>query len=906
MKKYLAILLTLVMVACEAKKPDEGGGTTTPPVIGDFISNAQGLYNLDAIKAQLVGTSGNIINTADDAVMYEFKKEYDGYSALYLNTATSKFNVVEYDDTVPTLIFTGDFATAEEGDTAVDSGIVIDPSPGAPVVTPAIFELADGVYDLPNDRQITNLNIDGKPSFSEVRNTILYTYVKAVSLNQGIFISGAGQFVGIQKSDTTPPTLSLYAQNKDPRDSWWSAGEVVFTEEHLYTTNPDEPILPEGTPAFIMVAYGLSPITVGDVTYTMDKNGDLSVDGTITYVFNSSPDSATAVYTTVDGLGFLGAKIVDGAFALYQESKATPWATIEEVLYTDRHRVAFKPAFVIAAQAKGSFTIFGAKDSSNNPDLTAYTMDDFGDILNGTTVVYTHIGTDGDTLADYAVTAVVTEGEPKFVGFAIEAVVTPPPVEPEARNTATSMYLYRNNKRGPWLTQEEIQHIEAHQVGLKSAFVTAAQLKQPFTIFGAKTGENPDLTAYTMNDLGDILNGTSVVYTYDGEHANATNAYYIPVSDDTKFAGFGIPVAGAGANEMHLYKERRTDYFDAREKVIFLTSHLVGDLSTVAFQDWDNYGIIDAEISALHSFGTASFGNTIWIVGGQTGSRINTVYKSIDAGKNWEKIVPTGLVAVQTPALIATSENDLLLMGGNYGSTQARTFTSADGGTTWIEGARFDGGTTGNNDGTTDKPRRVNGPTLVIHKGEQYLLGGVGKYWENFVWKSSDNVNWTRMTSTTESGGVAENSFTTRGYHAAVSFNNDLYVMGGQNAGGAHKDVWKSTDGGANWTQIQADAPWGERTGLQAVVYENEIYVVGGTSSTDPATLIWKSANGVDWTAVPISTTEIGSRESFGAAAVTHTDNTDPSNPVERLDFVIFGGKNKNDTWRTGNYINPK
>ena len=901
MKKYLAILLTLVMVACEAKKPDEGGGTTTPPVIGDFISNAQGLYNLDAIKAQLVGTSGNIINTADDAVMYEFKKEYDGYSALYLNTATSKFNVVEYDDSVPTLIFKGDFATAEEGDTAVDSGIVIDPSPGAPVVTPAIFELVDGVYDLPNDRQITNLNIDGKPSFSEVRNTILYTYVKAVSLNQGIFISGAGQFVGIQKSDTTPPTLSLYAQNKDPRDSWWSAGEVVFTEEHLYTTNPDEPILPEGTPAFIMVAYGLSPITVGDVTYTMDKNGDLSVDGTITYVFNSAPDSATAVYTTVDGLGFLGAKIVDGAFALYQESKATPWATIEEVLYTDRHRVAFKPAFVIAAQAKQPFTIFGAK-TGENPDLTAYTMNDLGDILDGTsTVVYTHIGTDGDTLADYAVTAVVTEGEPKFVGFAIEAVVTPPPVEPEARNTATSMYLYLNNKRGPWATQEEIQHIEAHQVGLKSAFVAAAQLKQPFTIFGAKTGENPDLTAYTMNDLGDILNGTAVVYTYDGEHANATNAYYIPVSADTKFAGFGIPVAGAGANEMHLYKERRTDYFDAREKVIFLTSHLVGDLSTVAFQDWDNYGIIDAEISALHSFGTASFGNTIWIVGGQTGSRINTVYKSEDAGKTWEKITPVGLDPVQSPALVATSPTKLILMGGNYGSTDDRIYTSDDGGTTWVKGANY-----GGSSDDLNKFRRVNGATLVYHKGQSYLLGGVGKFWESFVYKSKNNTTWERVSKEETAGGITPDGFTPRAYHAVVSFKDTLYIMGGQNAGGAHEDVWKSTDDGANWTQIQANAPWGKRSGLQAVVYENEIYVVGGTSSTDPATLIWKSANGVDWTAVPISTTEIGAREFFGAAAVTHTDSTDPTNPVERLGFVIFGGKGKNDTWRTGNYINPK
>ena len=886
MKKYLAILLTLVMVACETTKPDEGGGTTPPPTELAFILNAQGLYKLGDVNASLVSTTGNIVNTADNAVMYEYKKEYSAYSALYLNKATSKFNVVEYDDVNTTLKFLGDFASAEEGDTAVDSGVVMDPSPDAPVVTPAVFELPDGVYDLPNGRQITNVNVDGKPSFSEVRNTILYTHVKAVSANQGVFMSGAGQYVGIQKSDTTPPTLSLYAQNKDPRNSWWTAGEVVFTEEHLYTTNPDEPALPEGTPAFIMVAYGLSPITVGDVTYTMDKNGDLSVDGTITYVFNSSPDSATAVYTTQDGSGFLGAKIVDGAFALYQENKTTPWATKDEVLYTDRHRVAFKPAFVIAAQAKGAnFTIFGT-------DATTYTMNDAGDILDGTsTVVYTHLGTDSDTLADYVHNA-PNDSTLTHVGFATAAVVTPP-VEPEGR-VGTPMYLYQNNKREPWATQEEITHIEAHQVGLKSAFVIAAQAKQPFTIFGAKdSSDNPDLTVYTMNDLGDILNGTTVVYTYDGEHANTTNAYYIPVSADTKFAGFGIPVAGAGPNEMHLYKERRTDYFETREKVIFLTTHLVGDLSTVAFQDWDNYGIIDA---------TPSFGNNIWIIGGDGASQ-GSVYKSTDAGKNWTKLNVTGdlaTVGFKNAGVIATSENDLLIVGGDGNAsdmtraTKATMFSSSDGGITWEQKPNYDIANPG--------MRRVNGPALIMHKGEQYLLGGVGQYWENFVWKSSDNVNWTRMTSATESGGVAENSFTTRGYHAAVSFNNDLYVIGGKNGSTTHKDVWKSSDDGANWTQIQDNAPWGNREWVSAVVFEDELYIVGGGGA---GSMIWKSDDGITWTEVAISTTEIGNRTKGGAAAVTHTDSSSGTD-VERLDFVIFGGAGKKDTWRTGNYINPK
>ena len=1002
MKKYLIILLTLAMTACSVE-PTEPEVPTPPPVEPPsfaFILNAHGVYNLGTVEIQLVDTvaegktykRGDIVNTSDDTVVYEYKKEYTDTRALYMNKA-NKYNIVEYKDDI--LVFLGEFTTPEESDTAHNNGTVLDPSPDTPIVTPIVFELEDGVYDLPNDRTVTVTQVDGKPSISEVRNTILYTYVKAFGTSQGIFVNAAGQYVGIQKSDTTPPTLSLYAKDKNPRDTWTTAREVSFTEVHLYVINPDEPKLPEGTPAFIMSAYDLFPITLAGITYTMDKNGDLSVDGTILYIFKEAPESSKAIYTTADSLTFLGAQIVSEEFALYLKNKITPWDTQEEVLYTDRHRVGFVPAFVISAQAKQPFTIDGT-------DNTAYTMDNFGDIfIKDGAIAYTLLAIDNDTLADYAVAGAtdqfvgfgvpsdanlmhlykhnkrtpwttqnaITHTDTHRVGFVPAFVISAQAKQPftidGTDNTAYTMdnfgdifikdgaiaytllaidndtladyavagatdqfvgfgvpsdanlmHLYKNNKRTPWTTREEIQYTVAHQVGLKTAFVTVAQAKGEFTIFGVENSPT-----YTMNDLGDIyVKDGNMAYSNIGDHANATNSYYVPMSADTKFAGFGIPEGSTSSDKiLHLYKDSRTVYFNQQTDVNFIKLNLVGDSAVaVPFKDWDNYGTINSGLNKHLHFSTASYGNIIWIVGGYPNGddgkndlRSKDIYKSVDAGKNWEKIVPKGLNTVNNAALVATSPNNLVLMGGAYdrpAGTSARIYTSSDGGRNWTRGANYDGGS-GNkhNDNTTTKPRRVNGATLVFHKNKQYLIGGVGKYWENFVWSSEDNKTWTRVTSATETGGVAINSFPVRAFHAAVSFNEDLYVIGGHRMGPneTYSDVWRSKDDGKTWTKILDNAPWGKRTGLQAVVFNNEIYIVGGTtvygtvSEADPKKLIWKSADGVNWTAVEVNTDKIGARTSFGAAAVTSEDGN-------KLDFVIFGGKRQNDTWRTGNYVNPK
>lgn len=84
--------------------------------------------------------------------------------------------------------------------------------------------------------------------------------------------------------------------------------------------------------------------------------------------------------------------------------------------------------------------------------------------------------------------------------------------------------------------------------------------------------------------------------------------------------------------------------------------------------------------------------------------------------------------------------------------------------------------------------------------GGQTTAGSAGKSVTNEIWRSADGVTWTRVTPI---GTI----FSPRDRHAAVAFNNKLWVVGGWDefpglggTGTRFNDVWSSPDG-VNWTQ---------------------------------------------------------------------------------------------------------
>lgn len=132
----------------------------------------------------------------------------------------------------------------------------------------------------------------------------------------------------------------------------------------------------------------------------------------------------------------------------------------------------------------------------------------------------------------------------------------------------------------------------------------------------------------------------------------------------------------------------------------------------------------------------------------------------------------------------------------------------------------------------------------------------------NDVWRSSDGVNWTALTT---NAGWSE-----RAGLSAVVFNNEIYVMGGSvnddssiTPNGPARiyfnDVWKSSDG-MNWELLTEEAPWAKRAGGVAVVKDGFIYMIGGedgficneqTPRCPPYyNDVWRTKDGMNWEVV--------------------------------------------------------
>lgn len=171
------------------------------------------------------------------------------------------------------------------------------------------------------------------------------------------------------------------------------------------------------------------------------------------------------------------------------------------------------------------------------------------------------------------------------------------------------------------------------------------------------------------------------------------------------------------------------------------------------------------------------------------------------------------------------------------------------------------------------------GSAVVKHGDKQLLIGGMSysDYFgggtgngsgNNAAWASTDGTTWEKVTTTdadyTGWGAAPElNSFSARTEAAAVNMNGDLYLVGGFSvafgaAQGAMSDVWKSTDGGASWTNLEADfgAEFVARAKGQLIAYNDELYLIGGRTGYPNKYFneIYKSADGVNWTKVEVAT----------------------------------------------------
>ena len=220
--------------------------------------------------------------------------------------------------------------------------------------------------------------------------------------------------------------------------------------------------------------------------------------------------------------------------------------------------------------------------------------------------------------------------------------------------------------------------------------------------------------------------------------------------------------------------------------------------------------------------------------------------------QNWKWYAAAG--AGWTPrdgaGLVSYAGNMYMLGGWNPGQ-----FHGAD---TTNEVWRFDG-TTWTQLLTDDQapvgrwyPRHTAGWLTHSYGGTNYIyaIGGDIQRLCCDVWRSTDGVSWTQMTAAAEWGN--------RCLHMAASYNGALYVMGGQTdltKATAMHDVWRSTDGGATWTQL-ANAGWSVRGMVyNPCVYNGKLWVCGGgtyDAARDYYNDVW-TFDGSTWTQVAAS-----------------------------------------------------
>ena len=137
-----------------------------------------------------------------------------------------------------------------------------------------------------------------------------------------------------------------------------------------------------------------------------------------------------------------------------------------------------------------------------------------------------------------------------------------------------------------------------------------------------------------------------------------------------------------------------------------------------------------------------------------------------------------------------------------------------------------------------------NSHCAVVINGAVLVAGGVGGTYFNDVWRTSDGMTWTRVTSSA--------SFPARGYHGCSIVGTQIVLVGGRTVTGFMNDVWVSNNTGLNWTNTTSGS-FAARRWFGFAAFLGKLWVIGGTGSdnyndvwcTNSTTLgNWTLANG--------------------------------------------------------------
>jgi len=254
-------------------------------------------------------------------------------------------------------------------------------------------------------------------------------------------------------------------------------------------------------------------------------------------------------------------------------------------------------------------------------------------------------------------------------------------------------------------------------------------------------------------------------------------------------------------------------------------------------------------------------GSGIYILGGdridpiaaQSSSVANDIWKGVGTlGIAWNPapISQFGVASVWSKRDYFSSfyyKNALWVMGGNANFPKHDIWNSTDYGLTWNHVDTDANSLNGIQDATWSARQNFQ---VVNNNGTLYLTGGTtttcltSVLASNQMWASNDAIHWSLVSSGPWSGRYG---------HASVSYNGEIYVLGGVNCSSgstmSNNEIWKFSPSTQKWTHVVTSGPmWSPRFNHSAVVMDGKIWVLGGADTTSSYNDSWYSENGgVSW-----------------------------------------------------------
>ena len=386
-----------------------------------------------------------------------------------------------------------------------------------------------------------------------------------------------------------------------------------------------------------------------------------------------------------------------------------------------------------------------------------------------------------------------------------------------------------------------------------------------FTFTTAQAGSttnlppNPFLLLTPANNATDVALSTTLTWQTATDPDNDPIFYDVFLLEgfgQTVFSGLGLLTPSQSINNL----SANTTY-----NWYVLAKDIRGNVrstSTFSFTTGDGTVSIGSLVSTnlrtgydgYYGHQMVNFQGSVWEFGGRVSSstvngETNEVWKYNEDGSNFQLIKPhdpsDGSFVPSDEHQVVVFQDKMWVLEGNRNT--ARTTT---------DGINFSfvgfSGAVAND--THYGPR--NQFQALEHNGRLFIIGGSsGGVLRNDVWSTDASLNNDGLVTWNKSNPTnANNTFSPRLGHQAVSFKGKIWVFGGSSGASRLNDVYSSIDG-VDWVS-EGTAPWTERTEHTAIVTRDGsgLIVIGGdginpNSGNTVAELndIWYTTDGVNW-----------------------------------------------------------